>query len=327
MLDDFNGGVMIKTNFVFEGEEQHTIRVYKYEPENKNNIVGIVQISHGMSEEANRYERFATFLNNNGYIVYINDHRGHGNSAKSIDHIGKLANKDSINCIVKDLYKLTCIIKEENKDLPIILFSHSMGSFASQKYIMEYGSEIDGVILSGTNGMHGIEIDLGLIVAKFMCKLKGRDKKAYLIDKLVFGGFNKKFKPNKTEFDWLSRDEKEVKKYVDNEKCGVVFSNGYFYDLFNLFKEIRNINNIEKVDKNLPIYIFAGDKDPVGKFGKGIKKLYKNYKKVGIKDVEFKLYRDGRHEMLNEINNQEVMKDTLKWMNKKSIKALEYDRI
>ncbi|WP_053831938.1 alpha/beta hydrolase [Paraclostridium bifermentans] len=302
------------SNFTFKGEEDIDIYVYKYEPIEKENINGIVQISHGMSEEAGRYKRFANYLTDNGYIVYINDHRGHGKSAENINRIGILAEKDGIHCIVKDLNKLTKIIKTENNGLPIFLFSHSMGSFAAQKYIIDYSEDIDGVILSGTNGLHGIEVDLGFLVAKIMSKIQGREKKAYLIDKLAFGGFNKKFKPNKSEFDWLSRDFKEVEKYIENEYCGVVFSNGYFYDLFKLFKEIRNINNLKKINSKLPIYIFAGDKDPVGKFGKGITKLYENYKKVGIENVEFKLYSGGRHEMLNEINKDEVINDTINWI-------------
>ncbi|GKZ02672.1 alpha/beta hydrolase [Paraclostridium bifermentans] len=302
------------SNFTFKGEEDTDIYVYKYEPIEKENINGIVQISHGMSEEAGRYKRFANYLTDNGYIVYINDHRGHGKSAENINRIGILAQKDGIHCIVKDLNKLTKIIKTENNGLPIFLFSHSMGSFAAQKYIIDYSEDIDGVILSGTNGLHGIEVDLGFLVAKVMSKIQGREKKAYLIDKLAFGGFNKKFKPNKSEFDWLSRDFKEVEKYIENEYCGVVFSNGYFYDLFKLFKEIRNINNLKKINSKLPIYIFAGDKDPVGKFGKGVTKLYENYKKLGIENVEFKLYSGGRHEMLNEINKDEVINDTINWI-------------
>lgn len=302
------------SNFTFKGEEDIDIYVYKYEPIEKENINGIVQISHGMSEEAGRYKRFANYLTDNGYIVYINDHRGHGKSAENINRIGILAQKDGIHCIVKDLNKLTKIINTENNGLPIFLLSHSMGSFAAQKYIIDYSEDIDGVILSGTNGLHGIEVDLGFLVAKVMSKIQGREKKAYLIDKLAFGGFNKKFKPNKSEFDWLSRDFKEVEKYIENEYCGVVFSNGYFYDLFKLFKEIRNINNLKKINSKLPIYIFAGDKDPVGKFGKGITKLYENYKKVGIENVEFKLYSGGRHEMLNEINKDEVINDTINWI-------------
>lgn len=305
---------MKKSNFTFKGEEDIDIYVYKYEPIEKENINGIVQISHGMSEEASRYERFAKYLTDDGYIVYINDHRGHGRSVKDIHNIGILAKKDGIHCIVRDLNKLTNIIKEENKEVPIFLFSHSMGSFAAQRYIIDHSKDIDGVILSGTNGLYGLEVDLGFLVAKIMSKVQGREKQAYLIDKIAFGGFNKVFKPNKSEFDWLSRDEKEVIKYIENEYCGVVFSNGYFYDLFKLFKEIRDVNNLNKISKKLPIYIFAGDKDPVGKFGKGIIELYTNYKRADIENVEYRLYEGGRHEMLNEINREQVMADTLNWI-------------
>ena len=305
---------MKTTNFTFKGEEDDKIYVYKYEPLEKRRINGIVQISHGMAEEASRYKEFANFLTSNGYVVYINDHRGHGKSAKGIENVGILAKRDGIHLIVKDLNKLTSIIKKEHKDIPIFLFSHSMGSFAAQKYIIDYSEDIDGVILSGTNGSHGFEVDLGFLLSKIIIKIKGRDKKGYFIDKIVFGGFNKKFKPNKTKFDWLNRDYNEIQKYIDNKYCGITFSNGYFYDLFKLLKEIRNLKNIEKIDKKLPVYIFAGDKDPAGKFGKGILKLHKNYKKVGIENVKYKLYKDGRHEMLNEINKVEVMNDVLKWI-------------
>lgn len=315
---------MIKSNFTFKGEENLDIYVYKYSPIDKKDIKGIVQISHGMSEEASRYERFAKVLTENGYIVYINDHRGHGKTAKSIDKVGILSKQDGIGCIVKDLKRLTDIIKKENEDLPLFLFSHSMGSFAAQKYIIDHSKEIDGVILSGTNGLHGIEVDFGIVVAKIMCLIKGRDQKAYLIDKLAFGNFNRKFSPNKSDFDWLSRDDNEVEKYIENPFCGIIFSNGFFYDLFKSFKYIRKIENINKINKDLPIYIFAGDKDPVGKFGKGIINLYKKYEKVGIRNIQYKLYKDGRHEMLNEINRDNVMSDTIVWLDSNISEVIAY---
>ncbi|MGL5718097.1 MAG: lysophospholipase [Paraclostridium sp.] len=304
---------MIKSNFTYKGEENIDVYVYKYTPKDDKAIKAVVQISHGMSEEASRYERFAEKLTKNGYIVYINDHRGHGKTAKDINKVGILANKDSILCVVKDLKKLTDIIKAKHTGLPVFLFSHSMGSFAAQRYIIEHSNEIDGVILSGTNGSHGLEVDMGLVVAKLICLIKGREKKAYLIDKLAFGSFNNKF-DKKTNFDWLSADEEEVKKYIENPYCGVVFSNGFFYDLFSNFKYIRKNQNMAKINKNLPIYIFSGDKDPVGKFGKGVNKLYENYKAVGIENIQCKLYEEGRHEMLNEINKEEVIKDVIEWL-------------
>ena len=151
---------MKSSEFYFKSTKDNLdIHVYKWEPENKNPI-GIVQISHGMSETAIRYEYFAKNLTDNGYIVYINDHRGHGLTAKTIDNVGCLADSDGFTYLVEDINTLTNIIKEENEDLPIFLFGHSMGSFASQRYIMEYGNNIDGLILSGSNGKHGFILRL-----------------------------------------------------------------------------------------------------------------------------------------------------------------------
>lgn len=304
---------MIKSNFTYKGEEDIEVYVYKYEPKDEDCIKGIIQISHGMSEEASRYERFAKKLTENGYVVYANDHRGHGKTAKDIEKLGVLANNDSIGCVVKDLKTLTDIIKSQHMNLPIFLFGHSMGSFAAQRYIIQHSKEIDGVILSGSNGAHGIEVDAGVVVSKIMCKMQGRDEKAHLIDKLAFRGFNNKFN-KKTNFDWLTSDEKEVIKYIENPYCGEVFSNGFFNDLFMNFKYIRKSDNISKVNKDLPIYIISGDKDPVGKFGKGVVKLYKIYKSNGIKNIQYKLYKDKRHELLNEINKEEVIEDITKWL-------------
>ncbi|MGL6105738.1 alpha/beta hydrolase [Romboutsia sp.] len=309
---------MKESNFKFKGQEDLNIYVYKYEPINNEDIKGIVQISHGMSEEAGRYRVFAKELVDNGYVVYINDHRGHGKTADNIEKVGILSKQNGIEHIVEDLKELTTIIKDEHKDLPVFLFSHSMGSFAAQRYITKYSNLINGVVLSGTNGIHGIEVDLGLRVAKFMSKTKGRNEKAHLVDKLSFGNFNKKIKNSKTPFDWLSRDEEQVKLYIDNPYCGVLFSNGFFEDLFENFVYIRNKNNLETIDKNLPIFILAGDSDPVGKYGKGIVSLYNKYNSMGIEDVSYKLYEGGRHEMLNEINKEEVYSDVIKWLDSKN---------
>lgn len=300
--------------FYFKSRDGLDIHVYKWGPKEEIEIKGIVQIAHGMAETASRYERFARFLNENGYIVYINDHRGHGKTAGERSNLGYLGNKDGFQYLVEDMYLLTKEIREVYKDLPLFLFSHSMGSFAAQEYIMHYGEELQGAILSGTNGKQGILLDLGLMVAKHEAKKQNRKAQSPLMDKLIFGGYNKKFKPNRTSFDWLSRDKKEVDKYVADPFCGTVFTVGFFHDFLSELKYIEEKENIYKIPKDLPIYIFAGDKDPVGRNGKGILTLYKTYKDAGIKNVSYKLYPGGRHEMLNETNRDEVMKDTLAWI-------------
>lgn len=305
---------MIRKDFVFKSEDGTDVFVYNWLPDDGVKTKGIVQISHGMAETAKRYERFAELLTENGYIVYANDHRGHGKTAKTIEDLGYLADEDGFNWLVKDLHKLTNIIKKENDSMPLFLFGHSMGSFAGQKYIMLNGNELDGLILSGSNGKQGIILNVGTIVAKREVKKNGRKAKSTKLDKLSFGGFNKEFKPNRTDFDWLSRDNDEVDKYMDDPFCGTVFTAGYFYDFLTGLKEIEDEDNLRMIPKDLPIYIFSGDKDPVGKFGKGVINLVNRYKKYGVKDISYKLYKDGRHEMLNEINRDEVMDDIINWL-------------
>ncbi len=303
---------MIANDFTFESEDGLEVFVYKWEPEHIE-IKGIVQISHGMAETAARYERFARFLTNNGYIVYANDHRGHGKTAGSLEDLGYLGGDNGFERLVNDMHKLSLIIKEENPNLPLFLFSHSMGSFAGQRYIMLYSDQIDGLVLSGSNGDQGMILNIGSWMAKREVKKHGAKSKSPKLNDLTFGKYNSAFKPNTTEFDWLSRDVDEVRKYIDDPYCGSVFTAGFFYDFLNALKTLENKDNFNMIPKDLPIYIFSGDKDPVGKFGKGVINLYNRYKNIGVKDLDYKLYKDGRHEMLNEINRDEVMRDVVKW--------------
>lgn len=302
--------------FYFKGKENLNIHVYKYTSENIK-PKAVVQIAHGMSETAIRYKEFAQELTENGYVVYINDHRGHGITAKTIDNIGYLAEKDGFTCLVEDMNILTNIIKEENPHLPIYLFGHSMGSFASQRYIMEYGDNLAGLILSGSNGKHGKILKVAQLISKSEIKKHGRRHRSKKLDNLIFGGNNKGFKPSKTDFDWLSRDEKEVQKYIDDPFCGVLFTCGFFYDFIKGLQEVEDKENLKKVPLDLPIYIMSGDKDPVGKNGKGVLRLKDRYVNLGVKKVSCKLYEGGRHEMLNEINKEEVIKDIISWLDER----------
>ncbi len=304
---------MIIQNFTFKSSDEKEIFVYKWMPEEAN-AKGVVQIAHGMAEHAERYDRFAKYLNQHGYIVYANDHRGHGKTAGSIDKVGYLADENGFDLLVEDLQTLSSIIKNENPYLPLYLFGHSMGSFAGQKYIMEKDKRLDGLILSGSNGKQGIMLKIGSFIAKREIKKHGRKAQSQKLDKLIFSGYNKSFQPSRTDSDWLSRDEQEVDKYINDPYCGTVFTAGFFYDFLTGLMEVEDKNNIALVPKDLPIYIFSGDKDPVGKFGKGVIDLYNRYKDHGVKNLKYKLYKDGRHEMLNESNREEVMDDVVEWL-------------
>ncbi|HBF3670419.1 TPA: alpha/beta hydrolase, partial [Clostridioides difficile] len=304
------------TNFTFKGEEGLDIYTYKWEDENIKKPKAVIQIAHGMAETAQRYETFAKVLTKNGYIVYINDHRGHGKTAKIIENVGHLAEKEGFRCLVEDMYTLTNIIKKENEDLPIYLFGHSMGSFASQRYIMDYSNNLSGLILCGSNGKQGIILNLAHLIINREIKKYGRRSKSNKINDLIFGGEIIR-RNEKTKFDWLSRDKEQVEKYINDPFCGVVCSCGFFYDLVQGLKEIEDKENLKKVPLDIPIYIISGDKDPIGKNGKGVLRLRDRYIKLGVKDVTCKLYKDGRHELLNEINREEVFEDIICWLNNK----------
>lgn len=305
----------MKENFKFRDITGLEINCYNWIPECEPKA--IVQIVHGMAEHCVRYTEFAERLMKEGYIVYAYDHRGHGFTAENTDELGYMDDKDNFMAMVKNAKEITDFAKSNHKNVPVVLFGHSMGSFISQRYIELYGNEIDGVILSGTNGkQNSVVLNLGITVSGFETKVKGRKHKSKTMDKLSFGNFNNNFKPNRTNFDWLSRDEKEVDKYINDPYCGAIFTSSFFYDFLRGLKAIHQQENLNRIPKKLPIYIFAGDKDPVGDKGKGIVNLYNLYKDLNIEDVNYKLYKEGRHEMLNELNKAEVIEDVLEWINK-----------
>lgn len=297
-----------------------------YKSHNKTNMInyyvfiddsvkpkGVVQIVHGMCEHMQRYEEFAKFLTKNGYIVCGNDHLGHGNSISNKSDLGYFG-ANSINNLVEDVHTLTNTIKEY-RDLPIILMGHSMGSFITRCYLEKYSNEIDGCILSGTSGGYK-SLQLGIKTIKFLINTKGEKYRSKMIKKLADSKTAAKFTPSfNREFDWLTRDKDVIERYVKDSKCNFTFTLNGYYTLFSLIDKITRDDYGKNINRNLPILIFSGDKDPVGDFSKGVIKAYNKYKDLQMKDVSLKLYKDGRHEMLNELNKLEVYDDILSWMN------------
>ncbi|MEH7385605.1 lysophospholipase [Bacillus sp. JJ1521] len=306
---------MTCSDFTFVTDDGVTIFCQKWEDETQATPKGIVQIAHGMAEHIERYDLFAKALIKEGFIVYGNDHRGHGKTGTNSKLMGFFAEENGFEQVVKDMLQLTDIINKDHPNIPFFLFGHSMGSFLSRRYIQTHGDQLAGVILSGTGGDPGFIGKVGIGIAKFEMKRNGKKTKSPLMNKLTFGSYNKGFSPNRTEFDWLSRDDKEVDKYIHDPLCGGVFTAGFFYDLVGGVAKVNLHSSNENIPKGLPMYFMAGDKDPVGNYSKGVLQAADMYKKTGIKDVTVQLYENSRHEILNELNKEEVFKDIINWLN------------
>jgi len=304
----------MKKEFSFQDKQGNNIQVYNWMPE--GNIKAIVQIAHGMAEYAERYEGLAEALNKAGYGVYINDTIGHGKSIKTKEDLGHLPS-NGFNIAVEDIHELHEIIKKEHKELPIFILGHSMGSLLTQSYISKYGSEVAGCILSGTAGKQFLTA-IGSVVAKVSKTIHGERTRSPFLDKLSFGNFNNNFKPTRTNFDWLSSDNDEVDKYIESPLCGFTCTNGFYYELASSVNKIHDKNAVKNIPAKLPIYIFCGDKDPVGGQTKNVLKLIDMYKAIGIQDLEYVFYKDGRHEMLNETNKSEVIDGVINWLEKRN---------
>ncbi|WP_315120339.1 alpha/beta hydrolase [uncultured Clostridium sp.] len=301
--------------FTFKAIDGARIFVYQWLPDNIENAKGVVQIAHGMAEHAKRYERFAKELVQEGYIVYANDHRGHGRTAANEDEIGFFGEENGWNLVLSDFYRLSIIIQEKHSELPHFVFGHSMGSFITRVFIQKYNHNLKGVVICGTGMKNALELDMGRLLAKAQGRIHGKNKRSILIDKLSFGKFNSSFQENRTISDWLTRDEKEVDKYIEDPLCGKVPTHQFFCDLFQGIKEANGNKVINNTPKSLPILMISGDSDPVGGNGRDVIKLYNLYRKAGVKDISLKLYKDARHELLNEINRDEISRDIIMWLN------------
>ncbi|MDR7003047.1 alpha/beta hydrolase [Neobacillus niacini] len=301
-----------QSTYTFETNDDIKIHVSKWEGEERP--WAIVQIAHGMAEHIERYHSFATELVSKNMVVFGNDHRGHGKTGSLNNCSGYFADEQGFEKVVEDMFTLTTIIEKEYPDIPIFLFGHSMGSFLSRRYIQLKGDRIAGVILSGTGGDPGIMGKIGRMIASRQMKKMGRKTPSPLLNNLTFGNYNKSFRQNRTEFDWLSRDEREVDLYIEDPNCGGIFSSGFFHDLFGGLETINKATNIGSIPKELPIYLISGSMDPVGGNTKGVLKTYQAHKNAGIIDVSYKFYEDARHEILNEINKDEVVADIIGWI-------------
>ncbi len=302
-----------KNEFSFESSLQsRTVKGLMYTPVVKANIKAIFQIAHGMAEHKERYDEFCRFMAENGYAVFVHDHIGHGESVNSDDELGFFGESGGYKNLVEDCFSITKLAREQFGAKPVIIFGHSMGSFVAREYTRQHGLTLSGAIYCGTSGANpaaGIAVKL----ADYVAKSKGNMHRSEFINTLAFGAYNKKIKPKRTEFDWLSTDTEEVDKYIADKYCGYLFTACGYRDLFSVLKAVSGKKWYKSVRSELPILLVSGDEDPVGEYGNGVKQVYNDLKKTEHSDVTLKLYKGARHEILNDTVRGAVMKDVLDW--------------
>ena len=297
----------------------------------------ILHIVHGMAEHSQRYARLAHRLLKEGIEVWAADQRGHGETATSKLNdpakgglLGHSADGDGFARVTADIDILNRAIKKEHPDTPIFLMGHSWGSFIAQNYIENFESHGDdghgddghgeesvtlaGCILSGTRGPDGIKITMGASLLSFLTFILGQRSGSLIAKAAADGPYNKPFRPNRTDFDWLSRDENEVDLYVADPLCGMLCSVGFYRDMTRGLKRIHIPEEMAQIRKGLPIYIFSGGADPVGDMGESPAALVVAYRHLEIADLETVLYPDARHETLNETNREEVQESLVSWL-------------
>ncbi|MEK4761465.1 alpha/beta hydrolase [Viridibacillus sp. FSL E2-0187] len=292
----------------------HRIAVTVYFPSEEPK--GHIHILHGMAEHSGRYEGFANFLIEHGYVVSMHDHRGHGQtSAINESPKGYFADQQGFERVVSDVHEVLDFVRADQHLPPVILFGHSMGSFIARRYTELYSDTLSKAIFCGT-GAASVTHQAGHVLAKSLAKLQGKTKESPLLDKLSFGNFNRSFSNTQTDFDWLSSDSSEVAKYLADEDCGFLATNQFYVDLTGGILTLSKEEEINKIRKDLPILLISGAEDPVGGFSKGIWKVAKSYQSCGLTNVTVQLFEGKRHEILNEVNRQEVYNKIIWWLEK-----------
>lgn len=281
----------------------------------------IVQICHGMAEHSARYARLGQALAERGYGAYAADHRGHGLTVARREDLGHFADQDGWEKVVSDQVALLSEIQSRHPGVPVFLMGHSMGSYIARSAALRIAPELAGLILSGTSHDAPAAMRGARLLAQAERLRLGKHGKSPLLRSLTFGAFNKKIPNPRTPCDWLSRDKFEVDKYVADPLCGFECSTQLFVDMFGGMIEIFAQENIEKLPKQLPIYILAGEHDPLNNKLAAIKKLHKALETAGMRNVTLRVYQEARHELLNETNRDEVTHDLIQWLDERLAQA------
>ena len=273
----------------------------------------VLQIIHGIAEYVERYDDFANYLNSLGYLVVAEDHMGHGKS------IGTEGTQGYFNggwmAAMEDSYRLLTETRQKYPQLPYVLFGHSMGSFLARTLLEVHpDSGIAAAVICGTGWQPALLLRSGLLMCKLICKKDGEKNPSPTLQNLVFGSYNQRVEHPRTPFDWLNRDKRAVDAYMADPLCGFVASGGLLRDMLGGIAFIQKKENLEKMNRELPVFFIAGGDDPVGNYGKGVRQAADAFGKAGMKHVSVRVYPLCRHEILNEINKQEIYEDIARWL-------------
>lgn len=299
---------MNKFEFTYLSSDNKTdIHAIKWVPDTE--IKAILQICHGMVEFIDRYDEFATYLADNGILVVGNDHLGHGQSVTEKENLGYFSENGNQN-VIQDMNTLHLLMLEEYKNIPYFILGHSMGSFLTRQYLIGFSDTLAGAIIMGTGFKPTAVTKMGMFMCTVISKFKGEKHRSNFINNMGMGTYNKKFGA-KDGKEWLSRNKENVEKYINEPLNSFTFTLNGYYNLFKGLNIVCNEKEVSKMRKDLPVLFVSGSDDPVGDFGVGVKKTFDMFKKVGMQNVEMKLYKDDRHEILNEVDRKHVFEDML----------------
>ena len=299
--------------------------IRRWRQDSDSQPAAVLHILHGMSEHGERYRRLAEKLCAAGIAVWAADQRGHGLTAENDTNnpgrgglLGHCADRDSFGRVTADAFEINVEIRKTFPGTPLFLLGHSWGSFIAQNYIetKDFGEgAVDGCVLSGSRGPEGsFKLKAGKLLMVLLAAICGQRNGSPFARAIADGPYNRPFRPNRTSFDWLSRDEAEVDKFVNDRCSGNLCSSGFYRDLISGLCKIHQSGAMEPIRRDLPIYVFSGNADPVGYMGASPTALVNAYRSLGIGDLEFVLYPGARHETLNETNRDEVMDNLLSWI-------------
>ena len=303
----------MRDEFYFPSKDGNTeIHTIEWKPDKE--VRAVLQICHGMVEYIGRYDEFAQFLCDNGYYVVGNDHLGHGKSVQAKSEYGFFNEKYGNVCVLGDIHTLRQRTMKKYPDVPYFMLGHSMGSSLLRQYIQMYGNGLAGVVLMGTVADHNkAALVFGKRLCRMMAAIRGWHYRSKLVDNLAIGGYNKKFKPVHTRADWITSDHERLESYATDPMCSFMFTVNAYYNVFAGMIGMQRKESVYMISKGLPVLFVSGADDPVGDFGKGVRKIYEKYKRAGIQDVTLRLYTGDRHEILNETDRQQVYADLLAW--------------